>query len=43
MLSPHAWVLSSELHPDFDDVDVPCASCSLYVRVRYGAHGRPDR
>jgi hypothetical protein len=29
-------VLSSELHPDFDDVDVPCASCSLYVRVRYG-------
>lgn len=29
-------VTSDELHPDFDDVDVPCASCSLYVRVNYG-------
>jgi len=29
-------VTSDELHPDFDDVDVPCTSCSLYVRVNYG-------
>ena len=29
-------VLSSDLHPDFDHVDVPCVSCSLYVRVTYG-------
>ena len=24
-----------DLHEDFDFVDVPCASCSLFTRVRY--------
>ena len=25
-----------DLHEDFEFVDVPCASCSLFTRVRYG-------
>ena len=35
-------VTAEDLHPDFDDVDVPCASCSLYVRVRYGGPRADD-
>ena len=27
---------AEDLHVDFDFVDVPCASCSLFTRVRYG-------
>ena len=27
---------AEDLHADFDFVDVPCASCSLFTRVRYG-------
>jgi diphthamide biosynthesis protein 4 len=29
-------LISTDLHDDFDFVDVPCASCSSFVRVRYG-------
>ena len=29
-------VTGEDLHEDFDFVDVPCASCSLFTRVRYG-------
>ena len=27
---------AEDLHADFEFVDVPCASCSLFTRVRYG-------
>ena len=27
---------AEDLHADFDFADVPCASCSLFTRVRYG-------
>lgn len=29
-------ITRSDLHPDFDFIDIPCASCSLNLRVSYG-------